>query len=94
MILYSRDASQDIARLRSFLDQVNPGAAQRAMALVFKAIEKLPDFPDRGRHLDNSGIRQITVRFGASGYIVRYCALPETKDILIVRIWHAREARS
>jgi hypothetical protein len=39
MILYSRDASQDIARLRSFLDQVNPGAAQRAMALVFKAIE-------------------------------------------------------
>jgi len=33
------------------------------------------------------------VRFGASGYIVRYAILNETKDILITRIWHGREAR-
>jgi plasmid stabilization system protein ParE len=94
MIIYSLDARHDIARLRSFLDQVNPGAAQRAMSMVFKAIDKLQDFPDRGRRLNDTGIRQIMIRFGASGYVVRYAALADTKEILIVRIWHAREARS
>jgi plasmid stabilization system protein ParE len=94
MIIYSRDARHDIARLRSFLDQVNPGAAQRATARIFKAIDKLQDFPNRGRRMKDTGIRQIMIRFGASGYVVRYATLPETKDILVVRIWHAREARS
>jgi len=38
-------------------------------------------------------IRQMVVRFGASGYIVRYTAVPETGDILVTRLWHGREAR-
>jgi hypothetical protein len=33
------------------------------------------------------------VRFGTSGYIIRYAILPETSDVLITRIWHGREAR-
>jgi toxin ParE1/3/4 len=41
----------------------------------------------------DAGIRQIVIRFGASGYIVRYNVLAGTKDILIARIWHGREAR-
>lgn len=93
MIIFSEDARDDITRLRSFLDQVNPGAARRAMALIFKAIELLQDFPDRGRPTDDADIRQIALRFGASGYIVRYAVLTETQDILITRIWHGREAR-
>jgi toxin ParE1/3/4 len=35
----------------------------------------------------------MVIRFGASGYIVRYTVLAETNDILIMRIWHGREAR-
>ena len=42
----------------------------------------------------DADIRQIVVRFGASGYIVRYAALPGTENILITRIWHGREART
>jgi len=38
-------------------------------------------------------IRQIVVRFGASGYIVRYAVLAATGDIFVTRIWHACEAR-
>jgi hypothetical protein len=38
-------------------------------------------------------IRQIVIRFGASGYIVRYNVRADTNDILIMRIWHGREAR-
>lgn len=43
---------------------------------------------------DDPEIRQIVIRFGASGYIVRYVVLPETADILVTRIWHGREART
>ena len=93
MILLSADAVDDIERLRSFLDQSNPDAARRALALVWSAIERLHEFPDLGTPTKDADIRQIVVRFGASGYIVRYAAL-EDKDILITRIWHGREART
>lgn len=46
-----------------------------------------------GMPTEDAGIRQIVIRFGASGYIVRYAALPDG-DILITRIWHGREART
>lgn len=50
-------------------------------------------FPIWDGHGD-AGIRQIVVRFGASGYIVRYAVLPADGNILITRIWHGREDRT
>ena len=94
MILLSPDAIEDVERLRSFLDENNPGAAQRALASIWTAINRLQEFPELGMATADADIRQIVVRFGASGYIVRYAALHETKDILITRIWHGREART
>jgi hypothetical protein len=41
----------------------------------------------------DADIRQIVVRFGASGYVVRYAVLAETGDIFVTRIRHGREAR-
>lgn len=94
MILFSPDAVEDVERLRNFLDQINPGAARRAMESIWKAVDRLHEFPNLGVATGDADIRQIVVRFGASGYIVRYAALPGTKDILITRIWHGREART
>jgi toxin ParE1/3/4 len=42
---------------------------------------------------EDADIRQIVIRFGASGYIVRYAILTETDDILVTRVWHGRESR-
>ena len=70
-----------------------PGPARRALALIWTTIERLQGFPSLGMQTDDPGIRQIVVRFGASGYIIRYAVLPETSDVLITRIWHGREAR-
>jgi plasmid stabilization system protein ParE len=84
---------RDVERLRAFLDQNNPGAAQRALAAIWTAIERLQEFPDLGMPTVDSEIRQIVVRFGASGYIIRYAVLPEDGNILITRLWHGREAR-
>ena len=91
MILLSPDAVGDVERLRSFLDQNSPGAAQRALASIWTAIDRLQEFPDLGMPTADAHIRQLIVRFGASGYIVRYAASPP--DILITRIWHGREER-
>ncbi|MCK1385807.1 type II toxin-antitoxin system RelE/ParE family toxin [Bradyrhizobium sp. 21] len=94
MILLSPAAVEDIERLRTFLDAVDPDAAKRALALIWKAIDRLPEFPALGKPTDDADIRQIVVRFGSSAYIVRYVAGPDTGDILITRLWHGREART
>lgn len=91
MILLSPDAVGDVERLRSFLDQNNPSAAQRALESIWIAVDRLQEFPDLGMQTTDGDIRQLVVRFGASGYIVRYAVLPP--DILITRIWHGRETR-
>ena len=64
------------------------------MAAILTAIERLQEFPNLGMPTADAGIRQIVVRFGASGYIVRYTVVTATADILITRIWHGREART
>jgi toxin ParE1/3/4 len=94
MIFLSSDAALDIERLRTFLDQTNPDAARRALALIWTAIDRLQEFPAMGMPTKHARIRQFVVRFGASGYIVRYNVMAETKDILIMRVWHGREART
>ncbi|MET4602204.1 plasmid stabilization system protein ParE [Bradyrhizobium sp. JR4.1] len=94
MIHLSPAAVEDIERLRTFLDTVNPGAAKRALASIWKAIDRLPELPPLGKPTEDAVIRQIIVRFGSSAYIVRYVIAPETGDILITRIWHGREART
>jgi toxin ParE1/3/4 len=93
MILLSRDAVQDVERVRTFLDRDNPDAARRALELIWTAIERLKDFPSLGTPTEDPDIRQLVIRFGASGYIVRYIILPDTEDVLITRIWHGRETR-
>jgi toxin ParE1/3/4 len=84
---------QDVERLRTFLDQNHPGpdVAQRALARIWTAIERLQDFPALGIPTKDATVRQIVIRFGTSDYIVRYVA--EANDIVITRIWHGREAR-
>lgn len=61
---------------------------------IWTAIDRLQEFPNLGMPTEDSDIRQIVVRFGSSGYIVRYAALSGDENILITRIWHGREARS
>jgi toxin ParE1/3/4 len=91
MIRLSPTAVLDVERLRTFLDQNNPDVTRRALARIWTAIERLQEFPALGIPTKDADVRQIVIRFGASGYIVRYVA--EANDIVITRIWHGREAR-
>jgi toxin ParE1/3/4 len=80
-------------RLRAFLLERNPQAAQRAVAAIVRAIDSLDVFPERGRPAPVAGMRELVVPFGGSGYVVRF-AIDATRDeVVVLRIWHGREAR-
>ena len=63
------------------------------MQTIWSAYEKLQVFPELGRPTEDTDIRQIVIRFGATGYVSRYTIVPGSGDILILRIWHGRETR-
>jgi plasmid stabilization system protein ParE len=94
MILLSPAAVSDAKRLREFLETKDPYAAKRALGVIWAAFEKVKEFPDLGRPTEDPNIRQMIIRFGSAGYVSRYTILPETGDVLILRIWHGREART
>ena len=92
MIFFSSDAVTDLERVRDFLGINSPDAAKRALRAIFAALERLQEFPNLGRPTEDSDIRQIVIRFGNAGYVVRYPIL-ESGDVLVLRLWHGREAR-
>jgi plasmid stabilization system protein ParE len=92
-LIVSRAALVDIERLRVFLQDKNPAAAQRAVATLSSAIQSLEKAPDRGRPSGTPEIRELIVPFGRSAYILRYAHDPVQKEVIILRLWHGREAR-
>ncbi|MDO8875718.1 MAG: type II toxin-antitoxin system RelE/ParE family toxin [Pseudolabrys sp.] len=94
MIHLSREAADDVVRVREFLAGKNPDAAKRALAEIFAALEKVHVFPGLGKPTEDPHIRQIVVPFGSAGYFVRYTVRPDSGNVLALRIWHGREART
>jgi plasmid stabilization system protein ParE len=93
MILFSSDALSDIERVRHFLEIKNPQAAARAMRAIFAVLGRVESTPYLGHPTPHRDIRQIIVRFGRRGYVVRYRILPPDNTIFVTRIWHGREVR-
>jgi plasmid stabilization system protein ParE len=93
MILFSSEAVSDIERIRKFLEIRNPDAAARAIDAIWAALEQVKHFPKIGKPIKDCHIRQIIVRFGQRGYIVRYSIQPN-EVIFVTRIWHGLEGRS
>jgi plasmid stabilization system protein ParE len=92
-LIVSRAAAADLKRLRAFLADRNPVAAERAIATLTRAIQSLDAFPERGRPSGTRGVRELIVAFGRRGYISRYAYLAQTDEVVILRIWHEREVR-
>ena len=90
MILqFSKTALYDLERLRAFIAEHNPTAAQRISKRMRDAINSLVYAPKIGRPVDKmpGEIRELV--FGR--YVVRY----EVREniLFILRIWHGKENR-
>lgn len=92
-IVLTAKAAEDLVRLRTFLADRNPDAANRAATSISRAIQSLADLAERGRPSGVPGQREIFVRFGASGYLIRYAYRAGGNDVVVIRIWHGREDR-
>ena len=92
-LIVSQAAITDLERLREFLADKNPAAAQQAVVAMVAAAESLQTFPERGRPSGVGNIRELIVPFGRSGYVLRYAYSAAADEAVILRIWHGREAR-
>lgn len=91
-IVVSQAALADLARLHAFLAERNPTAAERAIAALIAAAQSLDTFPERGRPF-GAHMRELIVPFGRSNYVMRYAYRKDADEIVVIRIWHGREAR-
>lgn len=91
-LVFTEHARWDLIRLRRFIGDRSPNAARRAAAKIKNAATRLGEHPLLGRPVtDPEGllhedIREITIPFGANGYLIRYQVLP--RKIRILRVWH------
>lgn len=83
-------AYRDLSRLAEWLAPKNARAADLAADVLSKAIASLADFPERGRMV-GGGVREIAVRFGRYGYVVRYRVT--VAGVIVTRLRHVREGR-
>ena len=88
-LIFSRAAVYDLVRLREFIAQHSPEAAQRVAQRLRGAIERLVDMPQIGRPVENlpGEIRELI--FGK--YVVRYEV--RQQSLYILRIWHGKGDR-
>lgn len=55
------------------------------------ALVSLAELSERGHRTPSSALRELPVRFGRYGYVVRYRVVPD--EVLVTRIFHVRERR-
>ncbi|MEM1035603.1 MAG: type II toxin-antitoxin system RelE/ParE family toxin [Pseudomonadota bacterium] len=86
-------AKADLQRLHDFIHPHSPKAAVKAVATIIERVGDLQNFPELGRPWDaDPTYRELTVVFGARGYIVRYRLVEDR--LIIVRVWHGLENRN
>jgi toxin ParE1/3/4 len=93
MIAFAPEAISDMQRLYEFLKSENPSAARRAMSAIWQKLELVEAMPALGMRTHSPFIRQILVRFVKRGYVARYTIRESDGAMIVLRIWHGREAR-
>ena len=87
----ARRAVADLRRLRTWLAEKDLESAQRAAEAIAERIQRLRSFPKLGPKSADLETRELQVRFGRYGYVVRYVVRDDT--VVVTRIFHGREDR-
>lgn len=90
-LVWLDSAVNDVLRLKQFIAKGNPQAAQRAAASIKEATQHLQQHPQKGKPVEDLPLyRDLFIRFGAAGYVLRYRVHLDV--IYIVHIRHYRES--
>ncbi len=86
---FTSEAILDLTRLRKFIEENNPMAAQRIAKELLLGTEKLKVFPELGlkveRAFEPNRIRDLFI----GKYTIRY--LIGENEIVALRLWHGKE---
>jgi len=84
-------ANLDLRLQIDWLTDRSPRSARKAVRAIFDAIGRLKSHPRSGRAIAG-GERETQVRFGQSGFVVRYQVRPN--EIVITRVFHGAQNRA
>lgn len=91
-IVWSDSATDDLVRLRNFIAANNAPAAKEAAQILKKSALLLAVTPDIGKPvIDLPDYRDLAIRFGAAGYVMRYKVYEN--GVYIVHLRHYRELK-
>jgi len=91
-VLWLPEALVDLERVFDFLLARDAGAAERAVRAIESGADRLMEFPEIGQPLgDGTWRRELFIRFGAGGFVLRYRI--HRDQAVILRLWHSRESR-
>jgi len=90
-ITYTPEAIRDLIRLREFIENKNPQAAQRVAETIRNKIQQLKTFPLMGVEVEEAPDPEMIRDLIMGHNIVRY--LVHSNEVYILRIWHHKERR-
>ncbi len=86
---FTREPINDLIRLRKFIEENNPTAADRISSDLLLGMEKLKVFPEIGLKVDRAfephRIRDLLI----DKFTIRY--LIGDGEIVVLRLWHGKE---
>ena len=83
--------SRNLDRLVSFLASLDERAAVRRERWLRESLRALGRHPFKGRPGKRSDVREFTLKYDRSSYLVRYAVTDDA--VLTLRIWHGKEDR-
>jgi len=91
-IEWSDAALADLDRFVEFLNQQHPSLAARVAAEIISKVEVLSEHPRLGRPIaGREEYRQIVLQVLRAAYVFQYRF--DGKRVVMLRVYHAREAR-
>ena len=86
-VAWTEPARQDLERIRAYVAEFNPWAANRLAVQLLAAADSLEHFPRRGRIGIEAGTRELV---NVSPYAIVYRIGTRVE---ILRIWHGAQSR-
>ncbi len=90
-ITYTPESIFDLQRLRDFIEQKNPIAAQTIAKRLLSGTEKLKTFPRMGIEVSRAPEPDLIRDLILGNYKVRYLINDKDNEIHILRVWHHKE---
>jgi toxin ParE1/3/4 len=90
-VRWALDAQAHIASIHDYIAERNPQAAQRVVARIRAAVDRLADFPYLGRPGIAPETRELMV--ARLPYIVVYQLDPNTEAVHILAVFHGAQDR-